>query len=172
MNHLEFYLDLKNDFLCLYDPDVEFFGIYYKNKNAWTRSKISFSQFFHDYDSKEISYEDAMLYCDNNFPNELYYGYLEMLFENGGIIKQREISIVRKSNTEYKNEKVYLYIDGVKYQSIDDNEKVSFMLDFKDHLITCKTDISNIKIYELHIPYGIDDYCLTMLFQNNELLII
>lgn len=172
MCQLEYYLDLKNNFVCCYDSDVEFFAVYSKEENAWVSSRISFSQFSHDYVYKEITFGDAMSLCNDNIPDEKYFEYLETLFKNGGIIKTRKIKIIRESDSDYLNKKVYLYVDGKKYQSIEDNKNVNLVLDFKDHMITVKTDESNIKTYDLHIPYGIDDYVLTLTLKNNEAIIV
>lgn len=172
MYQLKYYLNLKNNFVCCYDPDVEFFVVYSREENVWVSSRISFSQFSHDYVYKQITFEDAMVLCSDNIPNEKYFKYLETLFKNGGIIKRRKIKIIRESNFNYLNKMVYLFVDGKKYQSIEDNKSVNLVLDFKDHMITVKTDESNIKTYDLHVPYGIDDYVFTLILQNNEAIIV
>lgn len=172
MNNLEFYLDFNNYVYC-YDKDVEFFVVFIKKDKKWINSDISFMRFCHDYDYKEISLEQALTLCDNILPDDKYYEYLEMLERNGGIIKQRDITVFREGSIKHKDIVICLYIDGIKYKHVKDNETISFKLDFKDHLISCKTEpTSDIKTYELHVPYGGDRYSFTLQFNDNELLLI
>lgn len=173
MNELEYYLDIKNGYVCCYDRDVEFFVFYSKKDQKWMKSNITFLQFCHDYDYREISFDEALILCDDVLPDDTYYEYLEMLATNGGIIKQRIISVVRERDANNTGITVDLYADGVKCRSLEDSQTVTFKLDFKDHVISCKTvpDLG-LKTYELHVPYGAECYTFSLQFQNDELLLI
>lgn len=172
MKDLEYYLDLNNCVFC-YDKDVEFFVLFIKKEKKWIKSNISFTQFCHDYEFKEISFKQALTLCDNILPDDAYYEYLEMLERNGGIVKQRDIKIFRESNEKSKDIAICLYVDGVKYKYIEDNKTISFKLNFKDHIISCRiAPTHNIKTYELHVPYGVDAYSFTLQFKNDEFILI
>ena len=171
MKELEYFLD-QNNYLYCYDNDVEFFAVFLPKENKWVKSKISFTAFSHDYDYKDVTYDEACKICNNIFPDDMYFEYIEMLFTNGGLIKKRHISIFRIHYDQYKDCDIELFIDGKFYNIIKDDQTLDFELDFKSHIISYKAPtINNLKTFILHVPYGIDSYLFTLEFKNNELLL-
>lgn len=84
MESLRYYLDLKNDILFAYEEATEFFVSYHSNANVWVISNISFMQFRHDYELKEISAAEALEKTKGALPDEEYKAYIDTLRYNRG----------------------------------------------------------------------------------------
>ena len=84
MGDLKYYLDLSNNFLLAYEKSVEFFVMYIPEREEWTDCNISFSNFKHDYDFKEIPREEALEKTNGNLPESMLRQYSDTIYKSSG----------------------------------------------------------------------------------------
>ncbi len=84
MRELQYFIDLKNDFLLAYERTSEFFVMYIPAEERWVDCAISFSEFRHDYNYREISRDKAMERAGGCLPEANYMEYVAMLDSNLG----------------------------------------------------------------------------------------
>lgn len=82
MQNIKYYEDLRNHFLVAYEKHTEFFVMYIPEKKQWNDCLISFLDFQHDYEYKEISKEEATQKTDGNLPESKLKEYLAILRSN------------------------------------------------------------------------------------------
>ena len=82
MEKIKYFEDIYNGFLLAYEESTEFFARYVSKIAEWEACKISFSNFRHDYDFREITEEEAFKKTNGNLPNNAYNRYIEMLYGN------------------------------------------------------------------------------------------
>ena len=82
MEKLRYYLDLDNGFLLAHEKTTEFFVRYIRGTGEWEPLMISFSNFKHDYNFKEISKEEALQKSDGCLPEREFRSYLTIINKN------------------------------------------------------------------------------------------
>ncbi len=82
--NIRFYEDLNNGFLLAYEKSSEFFVRFIPELEKWENCNISFSNFRHDYDFREISKEEAVRKTNGNLPDANFEEYLKLLNRNMG----------------------------------------------------------------------------------------
>ena len=76
-NDLEYYI--IEETLFAYGNYYDFFRTYNKKTGQWETSKLSPSQFFHDFWYKKITENEAKEITGNNLPIDAYEKYCESL---------------------------------------------------------------------------------------------
>ena len=84
MEYIKYYQDKNNGFLLAYEKSVEFFVMYHPQTKEWTDCNISFSNFVHDHEFKEITEQEVCVQTDGNLPKSMYRQYVEMIRKNSG----------------------------------------------------------------------------------------
>ena len=84
MENLKYYQDLRNNFLLAYEKSTEFFVMYIPETKEWADCNISFSNFKHDYDFKELSGEEALEKTNGSLPESMFQQYLDTINKNSG----------------------------------------------------------------------------------------
>ena len=79
MKNIKYYQDQKHGFLLAYEKSVEFFVMYLPDKKEWADCNISFANFKHDYEFKEMSEEEVLGKTNGNLPESMYQKYADML---------------------------------------------------------------------------------------------
>ena len=85
MENLKYYLDLDNGFLLAHEKTTEFFVRYIREIGEWEPLMISFSNFKHDYNFKEISKEEALQKSDGCLPEAMFQTYSDTIKTNRGL---------------------------------------------------------------------------------------
>ena len=87
MEDLKYYEDLYNKFLLAHDKKTEFFVKFSEESKQWEDCNISFMQFKHDYNFREISKEKASKITGGILPEKLFSEYLSLINNNLGLDK-------------------------------------------------------------------------------------
>ena len=82
MESLKYYEDLDNNFLIAHDKYTEFFASYNSETKTWKRCNISFSNFKHDYNYREVSKEEIIERTGGTLPESIFKEYLSTFFNN------------------------------------------------------------------------------------------
>ncbi len=82
MQSIKFYEDLRHHLLLAYERSTEFFVMYVPATKQWQDCNISFSNFQHDYEYKEISREEAIQKTDGVLPEAELKDYLAIIQGN------------------------------------------------------------------------------------------
>ncbi len=82
MQNLKYYEDLRHHFLLAYERCTEFFVTYDPETKQWNDCNISFSNFQHDHEYKEISKEEIMQKTQGVLPESKFKEYLTMIRSN------------------------------------------------------------------------------------------
>lgn len=83
---MRYYEDISNGFLLAYERSSEFFVRFIPEVGEWEDCNISFSEFIHDYNFREISVDEAMKKSNGRLPDEEHRRYMDMLNRNRGLI--------------------------------------------------------------------------------------
>lgn len=78
-DELSYYIENTFKTLFAFGRRWEFFKQYFPSEKKWKTSKISFSQFLHDYECSLISREAAFELTGGNLPEEAYEEYCRNL---------------------------------------------------------------------------------------------
>ncbi len=82
MQNIKYYEDLQNHFLLAYESHTEFFVMYIPETKQWKDCNISFSNFRHDYEHKEISKEEVIQKTEGVLPELKLKEYLAIIRSN------------------------------------------------------------------------------------------
>lgn len=82
MPNIKYYEDLQNHFLLAHEKHTEFFVMYIPETKQWKDCHISFSNFQHDYEYKEISKEEMIQKTEGVLPESKFKEYLAMVRSN------------------------------------------------------------------------------------------
>ncbi len=82
MQNLKYYEDLRHHFLLAYESYTEFFVMYVPETKQWNDCNISFSNFQHDYEYKEISKEEIIQKTQGVLPELKLKEYLTIIRSN------------------------------------------------------------------------------------------
>lgn len=82
MQNVKYYEDLRNHFLLAYERHTEFFVMYNPETKQWNDCHISFSNFQHDYEYKEVSKEEIIQKTEGVLPESELKEYLAMIRRN------------------------------------------------------------------------------------------
>lgn len=78
MENIKYFVDLTNDFLLAYERSTEFFVRFVPKTDEWEDVNVSFSEFRHDYDFKEISTDEALKRTNGSLPTKAFDQYFRI----------------------------------------------------------------------------------------------
>ena len=86
MKKIAYFLDTRAGFVLAYEGSCEFFVRFVARTGEWEDMGISFSEFRHDYEFKEISADEAMQKANGRLPESEYKQYCDIIRRNLGDI--------------------------------------------------------------------------------------
>lgn len=79
MNTINYYEDLRNGFLLAHEKTYDFFVIYNEKEQKWVDCGITFMQFRHDYEFREMNSDEVSDRTGGRLPEAEYRRYLERI---------------------------------------------------------------------------------------------
>lgn len=80
-------LDEQNEILSAYDKETDFFAQYRSDVGKWQLSKLSFVQFRHDYNYKQIDQAAAAKITNGVLADTLFAQFVDIIEANKGARK-------------------------------------------------------------------------------------